>query len=313
MHPHVSLFFHSRMSAPLAFNPLTGCPYQAPSAINTHSLQHLCRHTIVNCVGLKNIHKVEQLPLPPRLKGQVSSLSLVDFFIDGTSLSPQSQDTGLYPATCILTGDHLNIRVIQPGQTPPESENIFARFEEDNHWILVETQIESLRDVLLKSKETNMPVQETIIWKALSSLVSYIKSNDVQPNAHLSTDCIKISGSKYYIEILDGTQNDMPVDATANATYEAPEVLTNEDPDTRALVWSIGCIAYEALALEPAYYDPTGTNPFAAYQNVMAGVIPPMPTNGSTELQDLISKCLVANKDNRITLDDLQTLLSSHL
>lgn len=186
-----------------------------------------------------------------------------------------------------------------------------ARFEEDNHWILVDIPVRSLRDIIQETRNAGTQLPQAMVWPALKALVTHLTSNQVPFTAHLSTDCIKMA-AKPYIEITDKSDSEMPVDPTANATYEALEVLTQADPDSKAFVWSIGCIAYECLALEPAFYDPTGTNPFAAFQNVMTGVIPSIPTTGSAELHDLVAKCLVANKDDRISLDDLQNMLNNH-
>lgn len=132
---------------------------------------------------------------------------------------------------------------------------------------------------------------------------------DLEPNVHLSTDCIKLCGSNLYIEL--ATAQEMN-EQSVTAVYEAPEVLSNNNPDFRAFVWSIACIVYEVLAREPAFYDPTGTNPFSVYMDITNAVIPTVPTNGSSELQALVRQGLVHDRDKRWSFEEMKKVIESH-
>lgn len=181
-------------------------------------------------------------------------------------------------------------------------------FEEDGHWIVIESPTESLHSLIQECKAKGTSLSEKTIWQLLKMLVQYITLENVQPNVHLSTDCIKICGNNHFIQISSGQD----LDEQPGAVYEAPEVLNNNSPDSGAFVWSIACIVYEAIALEPAFHDPTGTNPFSVYMNITNGIIPPLPTQGSPELLDIISQGLVHDKMSRMTFEELKKIVESH-
>lgn len=104
------------------------------------------------------------------------------------------------------------------------------------------------------------------------------------------------------------TQVNMSPDA---AIYEAPEVLRREEPTNQSFVWTAGCIIYEMLALEPAFYDRSGTNPFQVFMDMMQGILPPEPLEGSSELKSVMWNCLKLNPTERIPLADLQNMANS--
>ena len=59
--------------------------------------------------------KVENLPLPYKLKLYVGTISLSDFFIDGNKLPTDSHWTHVYPAVCLIDNKLVNLRVLPPG------------------------------------------------------------------------------------------------------------------------------------------------------------------------------------------------------
>ena len=99
---------------------------------------------------------------------------------------------------------------------------------------------------------------------------------------------------------------------TSTAVYEAPEVLNMANPNSTAFTWSIGCILHECLALEPAFYDPEGSNPFSVYMKIMENDLPPEPTSGSDTLKAVIRMCLMQDPDARISLQTLNHVIKDH-
>ena len=182
-------------------------------------------------------------------------------------------------------------------------------FEEDGHWIVVESPTQSLADLIQECKSHQKSVNEVTVWQCLKMLVQHLITENLDASIHLSTNCIKLYGTNCYIDTVSSQDvNDQPV----NAVYEAPEVLSNNNPDSRALVWSISCIVFEVLAQEPAFYDPTGTNPFSVYMNITNAVMPPVPTDGSSELRDIVKLGLVHDREQRMSFEELKTMIESH-
>ncbi|XP_052229257.1 serine/threonine-protein kinase Nek6-like [Dreissena polymorpha] len=296
----------------LRFNPLDGTAHQETTPHTAPALKYLCRQAIVSRIGMQNLEKVNTLPLPQRLNAEIATITLNDFLIEGDNLPPRSHRTKLYPATCLLTGEMVNIRI---AQSAPErqDDNIVTSFQEGNKWVIVETQIKSLADLISECRSKGTKIDVIIIWRAIAKLISHLKDNNTAPTAHLSTDSIKFTKGTQKIHICLDSVNEMLVDPISNATYEAPEVFSSPNPDARAFVWSIGCIVYEALALAPAYYDPTGRNPFSVFQNILNGVfVAPMPASADKELRNLVSKCLVFGRHDRMTFEALEILVNAH-
>lgn len=104
------------------------------------------------------------------------------------------------------------------------------------------------------------------------------------------------------------TQVNMSPDS---AIYEAPEVLRREEPTKQSFTWTAGCIIYEMLALEPAFYDRTGTNPFQVFMDMMQGTLPPEPLEGSSEIKSVMWNCLKLNPSERMPLQELLSMATS--
>jgi serine/threonine protein kinase len=191
--------------------------------------------------------------------------------------------------------------------------NFLTSFEDGNQQFVIEQELKTLSTTITNCKTDNIRLKEKFIKSALLHLVNHLIKKKTPVTTHISSECIIIHpNDRFSIQIVTNddpnAQNMMP--GASNAVYEAPEVLNNDNPDSRALVWSVGCILHEALALEPAFHDTSGTNPFQVYMNITNGVIPPTPSDGSEELQNLLEKCLIHNRGSRISLNELKEALS---
>lgn len=297
------------MSVFRSFNPLTKCVTSITPEDMPHSFQHWCKKSVVKSIGLRNLHLIDSLPIPGSLRQNVAALSLSDFLIDVDKMPPECHSTDVYPANCLLTGQQVNLRLLPQGTEANEVDmRHLTWFKEQNHVFVVEVPTKTLCDVIRDCNEENKLVDEKFIWLLLAELVQYLLEQDPQPSIKLDSSCvIFLPDNRVFVEI---KENPHPFDAMTYgfgaAVYEAPEVLSNSNADARALVWSIGCILYEAVALEPAFYDPYGSNMFQVYMKVKNGVIPPLPFDScSVELRTLIRKCLTHNVDERLTLEQL--------
>lgn len=94
--------------------------------------------------------------------------------------------------------------------------------------------------------------------------------------------------------------------------YEAPEVLGRQNPDSKAHSWNLGCLLYEMLALEPAFYDRSGVNPFSVFMDIMQGNLPAIPASASQSMTDLVNRCLVSDSANRLSLQEIEDAIIQH-
>lgn len=96
------------------------------------------------------------------------------------------------------------------------------------------------------------------------------------------------------------------------AGYTAPEVITaNQDIDkqnyySKAVdIWSLGCLLYTILCGFPPFYDDDSSKLTLKILNGDYTFLKPWWDEISSEAKDLISKMLVINPNNRITIDEI--------
>lgn len=193
--------------------------------------------------------------------------------------------------------------------------SMVATFEEDGHLCCILLPTQSLAERIDKAKETGSNLEHSIIWQTITRILHIFQSGQISPvtsvtsasvmyhtNGHITvTTHAGDSGSVTAME----AQVDKPV-------YEAPEVLGRQDPDSKAHSWNLGCLLYEMLALEPAFYDRSGVNPFSVFMDIMQGNLPPVPPNASESLTDLVNHCLVSDPSNRFSLQDITESILLH-
>lgn len=96
------------------------------------------------------------------------------------------------------------------------------------------------------------------------------------------------------------------------AGYTAPEVITvNQDIDkenyySKAVdIWSLGCFLYTILCGFPPFYDDDSNKLTMKILNGDYTFLSPWWDDISLEAKDLISKMLIINPNNRITIDEI--------
>ncbi|KAJ8303028.1 hypothetical protein KUTeg_019424 [Tegillarca granosa] len=258
------------------------------------------------------------LPLPPMLARKVSIVNLADFVIDVEQIRPGNHEQQEYPATCCFDNKEVILKVLPKGsntnflQTNP---SFVMAFEENDMLFCIYEKNDSLKDHINRCKEDGTTFQECYIWLTISNLAKYILKGSITPGTQISTSKILFGGNGEIIIKQDSDQNsgqDMMAQMGA-AMYEAPEVLSQSEPDMSAFSWVIGCVIYEMLALEPAFYDRTGTNPFSVFMDITQGKLPPEPQNGSKGLKNLMFNCLKVDKNERINVEDIVSVAETQI
>lgn len=146
-------------------------------------------------------------------------------------------------------------------------------------------------------------MEPEFVWSVVSAMARRLQN--YHPSSGVNPDNIYSHHNGIItIDIDPPTCNKTPQNLGESPVYSSPEVLLQQDPDSRALSWVIGCILYEMLAMEPAYYVRSGTTGlFEVIHNIIQGEQP--PSLGCDEkFNELITYCL-SQRDCRISLEDI--------
>ena len=178
---------------------------------------------------------------------------------------------------------------------------------------------DSLQDKIARCVKENGSFDNPFIWQVIYALCSQLIVTNPRPDTKIKPSCIVFLGhNKIYLDIkeIDPDEEDITFFnmGLPEPIYDAPEVITHNNPTSAAFVWSLGCIMFELLGLEPAFFDIEGINPFQIYMNIVEGEIPSFQNlGGSSELKDLTSSCMKMQPELRPTLEYLVTLSKSHV
>ncbi|CAG8568737.1 11788_t:CDS:2 [Cetraspora pellucida] len=88
--------------------------------------------------------------------------------------------------------------------------------------------------------------------------------------------------------------------------YMSPELITESHYDTKSDIWSLGCLLYELCALQPPFQ--AKSQPSLAIK-ISAGMIPPLPSRYSEELNNIIRATLMVDPNKRPTTMELLKMM----
>jgi len=76
---------------------------------------------------------------------------------------------------------------------------------------------------------------------------------------------------------------------TGTPYYASPEVWKDKPYDNKSDIWSLGCVLYEVVTLNPPFRAP---NMDALYKVVLSGSYPDIPSHYSRDLAAMIKLLL---------------------
>jgi NIMA (never in mitosis gene a)-related kinase len=76
---------------------------------------------------------------------------------------------------------------------------------------------------------------------------------------------------------------------TGTPYYASPEVWKDQPYDKRSDIWSIGCVLYEMITLNPPF---KASDMNGLYKRIIAGKYTPIPSTYSKDLADVVKSCL---------------------
>ncbi len=188
-----------------------------------------------------------------------------------------------------------------------------AAFEEDDYQCSVFRKTDTLEDVIRRCKENGESIESSKIWKVIDEICRWLLLNASANSGRICTSSINFMEDGFIFLNLShselGEQDVIALDAeTQFAVYEAPELITRKDPDKQAFVWSLGCIVYEMLTLEPAFCNKDSDDPFAVYMRIMNGDLPTKLLSRDRDLADLVWACLQLEPDRRPTINNILSM-----
>ena len=87
---------------------------------------------------------------------------------------------------------------------------------------------------------------------------------------------------------------------TGTPYYASPEVWRDQPYDSKSDIWSLGCVLYEMIALNPPFRAP---NMDGLYKAVLSGSYAKVPTHYSEDLAKIIRLLLQVAPHKRPSCD----------
>lgn len=129
-----------------------------------------------------------------------------------------------------------------------------------------------------------------------------ILHRDMKPqNVFLSSGNIVKLGDFGIAKTLEHT-GDMAKTAIGTPLYCSPEICVGKKYNAKSDIWSLGCVLYELCSLKRPF---TGKSVGEIMRNVIGKTPKPIPTVFSNELQELCTKMLRKNPDERPTINEI--------
>ena len=89
---------------------------------------------------------------------------------------------------------------------------------------------------------------------------------------------------------------------TGTPYYASPEVWQDKPYDNKSDIWSLGCVLYELIALNPPF---TAKDMKGLYHRVLKGVYPKIPSHYSSDLNTVLKSMLQTDPKKRPTCEQI--------
>merc|ERR1711903_85872 len=156
-----------------------------------------------------------------------------------------------------------------------------------------------------KAREAGRPIPEAqvVAWLAqLAAALEYLHAKhvmhrDLKPqNVFIGRGGVLRVGDFGVAKAMDAT-DDLAQTCTGTPFYLAPEVCRNKGYGFKSDCWSLGCIVYELLALEPAF---AADSLMSVVYKIAKGKVKALPEGRcSRELEDLVHRLLARQPEQR--------------
>ena len=188
----------------------------------------------------------------------------------------------------------------------------FESFEEEGVVCIVMEYLEGgdLGNKIKTARETNFAFSESQVLKWLSQLLvalQYIHSQkvihrDLKTHNIFLTEDENLQIGDFGLSRILNFSDELASSCVGTPYYLAPEICRGEGYDSKADLWSLGCILYELCQLKRPF---EGENLAAIVNSILNREATPLPETYSEELRNLIFSLLKKDKSERPCLQEL--------
>ncbi|KAG7193632.1 G2-specific serine/threonine protein kinase [Scheffersomyces spartinae] len=131
---------------------------------------------------------------------------------------------------------------------------------------------------------------------------------DIKPdNIFLTSSDKTIKLGDFGLAKMITSQNDFAKTYVGTPYYMSPEVLMDNPYTPVCDIWSLGCVIYELCTLQPPFQAKTHLQ---LQTKIKQGVLNPLPTCYSSQLQSVVDQCIVVDPNERASCFDLLQMLT---
>ncbi|CDW91500.1 protein kinase domain containing protein [Stylonychia lemnae] len=166
-----------------------------------------------------------------------------------------------------------------------------------------------LYEKILELQRKELMFTEDQIWKLFIQIVNGLKSLHDLKIMHRDLKSANLFLNKdYTIKLGDmnvskvANQKGLNYTQTGTPYYASPEVWRDESYDIKSDIWSLGCVLYEMITLQPPF---KAENMDDLFKLVMRGNIKPIPKQYSNDLQQLVKLLLSLDQRKRPTCEQI--------
>lgn len=291
----------------------------------TTSLCKLCRTVIIKNMGLVRLRRArKELSLPRTIYYFLrSASSFAEFEIQSDNLSRDMRVHRFYPTRSLLDNSKVVLKYIDVKSasasrsllrtvktwTEVDHRNIMKVLlcftEKDTVGIVLEPFPKSLHQLIRDYHKDGVKLCERLLWKIIyqicDGLLYLQRRKIVPPDIETRTLSLTNKGDILLHNLLVYTPSEtelnvcVDVSGSFSGIFVAPERIKGQSYSTNQDSWSLGCVVYELMHLEPAFSLSKGESMFEVLRNIVNGVLPPKLYEVdcySSDVVSLVVSCL---------------------
>ncbi|CDW72008.1 protein kinase domain containing protein [Stylonychia lemnae] len=205
------------------------------------------------------------------------------------------------------------VRILASIQHPNVIAYKEAFFDENSSTLCIVMEFADGGDLYQKiidhqKRSSTFPERE--IWQIIGQMTKGLKALHDKNILHRDLKCANVFLNR------DGTvkMGDLNVSKVANKNggllltqtgtpyYASPEVWKDQPYDYRSDIWSLGCVIYEMISLQPPFQ---AQNMDQLYKKVLSGQYPPISNSFSKELSEILAQLLQVIPQKRPSCDTI--------
>ncbi|KAI8929250.1 kinase-like domain-containing protein [Entophlyctis helioformis] len=172
-----------------------------------------------------------------------------------------------------------------------------------------------LAAVIRRCKKEKRYIPEDVVWNLLSQLLLALQEchrsdvhpailhRDIKPDNVFLDKMLNVKLGDFGLSrIIDNPEVEFAKTYVGTPFYMSPELVNESRYNTKSDVWALGCIIYELCTLEPPFQ--ANSQPALATK-IRAGKIQPLPSQYSSELEQMIQAMLILDYEKRPSTQEL--------